>query len=178
MKEFIVSLLVVFSLVSCSSDPDNVIHKEFKEKSGWKYDSVLKKNVETYQTYYVIAPTWGQSVHLASERGDRLLKVSLYILIVIALVALVVGKYTNADWMPKVLDEKVFLYNGLLFVLLFVAEYLYFGDAYGIKWNNDKSVKKELYDASIKESGSTKPIWDSLRSNCLIVDGPYDCYEK
>jgi hypothetical protein len=39
-------------------------------------------------------------------------------------------------------------------------------------------VKKEVYDKAIKETGSTKPIWDSLRSECKIVFGPYECYGK
>jgi len=34
---------------------------------------------------------------------------------------------------------------------------------------------QDLLDAgkAIKEAGSTQPIWDSLETNHLIVDGPY-----
>lgn len=175
MKQFFLFLAIAVIVTSCSPEPDNKIHKESKEASGWRYDSLEKKNVQTFQTYYMISPTWGQSISLANERGDRALKVSLYLVLTILLIALVVGKYTNAEWFPKSIDDNTFLYYGLIFILLASAEYFYFGDAYGVRWNNDKWVKKELYDSSIKESGSTKPIWDSLRANCLIVDGPYDC---
>jgi hypothetical protein len=38
--------------------------------------------------------------------------------------------------------------------------------------------KQSHVDQLVKDSGSVKPIWDSLRKNCLIVGGPYDCYQK
>jgi hypothetical protein len=47
-----------------------------------------------------------------------------------------------------------------------------------IRWNNDKPFSKEHVNQVVKDSGSVKPIWDSLRKNCLIVGGPYNCYQK
>lgn len=177
MKNWILTIVFVSVMVSCGTAPDNVIHDQKTEAGNWVLLPGAHDPIQEKLTYYQIAPTWGQSVTWANERKDRVLTVCAAILLFIAFVALIIGKYTYASWFPEFLDTRVLLYNVLLFISLSGAAYFYFGDASGIKWNNEKWVKKELYDKCIKEIGSVQPIWDSLRNNCLIVNGPYDCYK-
>ena len=171
MKKFFVFLLIGF-LFACNTEPDNIIHNTKTETGGWVIDSASKKPVQESIVYYQISPTWGQAVAWADQRKDRILTVSLAILMFIFFIGLIVGKATYAKWFPQYLDEKVFVYNMLLFITLVASVYFYIGDASGVKWNNDKWVKKEVYDEAMK-SGSTRPIWDSLSVEHRIIDGPY-----
>ena len=177
MRKSLLSVLVILlTITSCNNAPDNAIHSEKKEQGNWVSKDGQKPEM-TYDTYYEISPTWGQSMDYAEKRADRSLKVILSIICGIIFVGLFVGKASNASWFPEKLDANVMLFNALLFISLVGAVYFWFGDASGVKWNNDKWVKKEVYDEAMK-TGSTKPIWDSLENNCLIVDGPYNCYTK
>ena len=177
MKKTIVFLALI-AMVSCTSKPDNVIHDQKTEAGNWVLLPGAHDPIQEKLTYYQIEPTWSQSLAWANQRDDRALTVSLGLLLFIAFVGLLVGNYTYAKWFPEIFEKKPMLYNALLFLTLAGSAYFYFGDASGIKWNNEKWVRKEAYDKAIKENGSTAPIWDSLRNNCLIVDGPYDCYKK
>jgi len=171
-------LFLLFALVfaSCSTEPDNIIHQQRTDPGKWVIDSTVSKPVQSKVEMYMISPTWGQSIDYASMRNDRLLKVIGALAFFVLFVALFIGRATEASWFPRFLYENVFIYSMTLFISLAFTVQLYFGDAIGIKWNNDKWITKTEYDNAMK-SGSTKPIWDSLRTNCLIVDGPYDCYK-
>jgi hypothetical protein len=177
MKKFIVFLLLVILATGCSRKPDNKIHNQKTEKGDWIKDSVTNKPVQENVVYYQISPTWGQSFEWASQRGDRALQVIVALILFILFVALIVGTVTGASWLPQYFENPVRLY-AVLFVLLSGAFYFYTGSAFGVKWNNDKWVTKQVYEKAIKEAGSTQPIWDSLQNNCLIIDGPYNCEKK
>jgi hypothetical protein len=87
----------------------------------------------------------------------------------------VYGKATEASWFPNVNPTS---FNLILFVLLAGSISSFKWQSSSIKWNNDKWVKKEVFDKAIQETGTTQPIWDSLRSECRIVFGPYECFNK
>lgn len=177
MKNWFLALVVIV-FASCNPSPDNIIQGQKTEPGNW----VIKpggKSPELEQiTYYQISPTWSQAVAWSDRRADRIIKVALFFVLFVLFVALLVGKFSYAKWFPQFLDKNVLIFNALLFVTLSSSMYFYFGDASGIKWNNDKWITKDLYDKNMSEKGDTKAIWDSLETNCLIVDGPYDCYKK
>jgi uncharacterized membrane protein YkgB len=122
----------------------------------------------------VLSPTWEQSFQYASERGDHLTWMIIGIILLLAFVTVLLGAATNASWFPKIGAMS----NVLLFVLLVGGLSSLLWQPSQIKWNNDKVLAKEHVDQVVKDSGSVKPIWDSLRKNCLIVGGPYECYEN
>lgn len=175
MKNYVLFFLSVVLFMSCKNSPDNIIHDQRSEKGDWVYDSVAKTNVQKDVTYYKIAPTWGQASAFANQRGDRAFTIILGIIFLTVFVGLFVGQATDASWLPKVF-ENVNIFMGALFLSIVFSVYFFFGDASSVKWNNDKWIQKEVYDEAMK-SGSTQPIWDSLQNNCLIVDGPYNCYK-
>lgn len=179
MKKVFLSLFLILALYlsSCSPAPDNVIHNQKSEKGGWVYDSRFNKPVQENIEYVQIAPTWSQAFDYAGKRTDRAVMIGLAFIFLALATALFYGKSSSASWLPRVLDEKVHLFNILLFVFLASSASLYMSQPSGVKWNNDKWVEKTVYDEAMK-TGSTKPIWDSLEVNCLIVDGPYGCYTK
>ena len=125
-------------------------------------------------TQVVLSPTWKQSLEFASERGDHLTWVIIGIILLLGFVTVLLGAGTNASWFPKIGAMS----NVLMFILLVGGLASFFWQPSQIKWNNDKVVEKSHVDQLVKDSGSVKPIWDSLRKNCLIVGGPYDCYQK
>jgi hypothetical protein len=88
------------------------------------------------------------------------------------------GKTFSASWFPEYLDDKILVFNTMLFIFLVGSVSLFMTHPIGIKWNNDKWIEKSVFDKTIETSGSTQPIWDSLQNNCLIIDGPYGCYTK
>lgn len=179
MKNLTVKLLVILSLslFSCDKAPDNKVYATQVEKGDWIVPSPGSEPVQAVDTLYQIAPTWGQSFSFASSRGDHALYVTVGVLFLFLFLAVLLAKVSNANWLPEVLHGGFF---GSIFLgaVLLVGVYLMTNHAIGIKNNNYKWVKKDLYYNAIKESGSTQPIWDSLQKNCLIVDGPYNCYEK
>lgn len=124
-------------------------------------------------TQVVLSPTWKQSLEFASERGDHITWVIIGIIFLLGFVAVLLGAGTNASWFPKIGATS----NVLLFVLLVGGLTSFFWQPSQIRWNNDKVLSKEHVEQVIKDSGSVKPIWDSLRKNCLIVGGPYDCFK-
>ena len=125
-------------------------------------------------TKITLSPTWKQSVEFASERGDHITWVIIGIILSLAFVVVLLGAGTNSKWFPKIGAFS----NVLLFLLLVGGLSSLLWQPSQIKWNNDKVLDKAHVDQIIKDSGSVKPIWDSLRKNCLIVGGPYDCYQK
>ena len=158
---------------SCSLEPNDTIQQTKTEPAGWVVDKLVSdKPIQKFEDYYQIAPTWGQANYYASKRPDHTTYV-VFGFIFLALFSLVFyGKATDAKWLPKSLDGALGG-NIALFILLVSSITFFTVRQSGIKWNNDKWVKKEVYDKAVKESGSTQPIWDSLEVNKLIVDGPY-----
>lgn len=124
-------------------------------------------------TQVVLSPTWKQSLEFASERGDHLTWVVIGTILLVAFIVVLLGAATNAKWFPKIGAAS----NVLLFVLLVGGLSSLLWQPSQIRWNNDKTLSKEHVDQVVKDSGSVKPIWDSLRKNCLIVGGPYDCFK-
>ncbi len=122
----------------------------------------------------VLSPTWEQAFQYASERGDHLTWVIIGSILLLAALATLIGAASNASWFPKIGAMS----NVLLFVLLVGGLTSLLWQPSQIKWNNDKVLSKEYVDQVVKDSGSVKPIWDSIRKNCLIVGGPYECYEN
>jgi hypothetical protein len=125
-------------------------------------------------TKVMLSPTWKQSFQFASERGDHLTWVIIGTILLAAAVLLVIGASTNAKWFPKIGAMS----NVVLFVLLVGGLSSLLWQPSQIKWNNDKVLEKTHVEQVVKDSGSVKPIWDSLRNHCLIIGGPYNCYQK
>lgn len=167
-------LLLIFALVmfSCSNKPDDIINDTKTEQGAWVIKPGATKPELSQDTYYQISPTWGQAFHYAKERKDHTLVTVFGIIFLVAFAVVFYGRSTDASWLPKFLDNSIGA-GFAMFVLIVSGFYFLIGDASSIKWNNDKWVKKEVYDQAIKEAGSTQPIWDSLETHNLIVDGPY-----
>ena len=124
-------------------------------------------------TKVVLSPTWKQAFQFASERGDSLTWTIIGCALLLAALATFIGAASDAKWFPKIGAMS----NVLLFVLLVGGLSSLLWQPSQIRWNNDKVLSKEHVDQVVKDSGSVKPIWDSLRNNCLIIGGPYDCFK-
>lgn len=174
MKQIAVILAIFLSFgmsTGCiNSVPDNKIHAVKGEKGNWVYDSATHKNIQQIDSFYLLQPTWSQAIDYASKRADNKYYVIAGVVFLIAFLVAGIGVYKSAAWLPNWGPFKSY---GVMFLLLAGSVTFISGNAYGIRWNNDKWVKKEVYDDAIKNFGSTKPIWDSLEVNHLIVDGPY-----
>jgi hypothetical protein len=172
MKKILFLLFLSLSLLSCSKKPNDIIHASKTEQAGWVVKEKGQKPEMSYDTYYQISPTWGQSIHYAYKTKDQAIAVFISFILFIAFCALFVAKTSDAKWIPKVFENTT-LFSAVLFILLVGSVYAWYNKPGNIRFNNDKWVKKEVYDKAIKEAGSTQPIWDSLETNHLIVDGPY-----
>lgn len=159
-------LVTVMTLFSCSTVPDNVI-----------YGTNVDATVRPADTSYMIKPTLGQSFHLAKARADRGQAVALSIAFFLLFGALLYGKFTSADWLPRSFQERELLFGVALFATLGTSMLLFLSMPLQISGNNDKWVKKAVYDKAMTEAQSTQPIWDSLSNNCLIINGNYSCYK-
>jgi len=171
----VLSLFVGLGLSSCSDAPNDKVQAKKTELAEFKYDSTVKKQVQVSEEFVQISPTWGQSIDFAKQTKGFWSYLFLGILCLGLAVALTVLKSKNSRLLPENIDK---LAIPLIFVLLAGCLLFIYSKPGEIKWNNDKWVKKQNFDLIIKDSGSTKPIWDSLRNNCLIVGGPSDCYKK
>jgi hypothetical protein len=169
------SLVVGLGLSSCDSTPNDKVQATKTELDGFKYDSTAKKQVQVSEEYVLISPTWGQSINYAKQTDEFWINLILGILALALAATLFVLKSKNSKLLPQSLDKIAI---PLLFVLLAASLLCIYVKPGEIRWNNDKWVKKQNFDLVIKDSGSTKPIWDSLQNNCLIVGGSSDCYTK
>lgn len=180
MQKILLFIAIIITLISCkgNSAPSNEILAQQSEKTEWVWDSVQNKPVQAEQHYYLIAPTLKQGFYYANKRADRALQIIgsaiLFILFLLVFAARILDP--TASKTPKFLLNS-YIFHGIAFLLISFSLYFYLGSPLGVRWNNDKWVKKEVYEKAM-QTGSTKPIWDSLESNCLIVEGPYDCYKK
>lgn len=174
MKQLVLIITFILGTVfmsSCSNQPDNTIHSIKSEAAGWVVDkSVSEKPIQKFEDYYQISPTWGQAQYYASKRPDHLLFTVVGLILLVAFGALFYGKTTDAFWLPKAVDKFSL---PLMFILLIGSLTFLTTHQSEVKWQNDKWVKKEVYDKAIKETGSTQPIWDSLEANNLIIGGPW-----
>jgi len=173
----ILCAFAAFTISSCgrSEKPNDTIYGTRVEHVGFKPNATNTGTVEVVDTMVQISPTWGQANSFAAKRGDHTTWNIIALVLFLAFAAVIYGKASEASWFPNINGAAT---NALLFVLLAGAISSWKWQAADIRWNNDKWVKKEVYDKAIKETGSTKPIWDSLRKECRIVSGPYDCYKK
>jgi hypothetical protein len=176
MRQLLAIITIILGMTflpSCSNKPDDVIHNIKSEFAGWVVDkTVSDKPIQKFEDYYQISPTWEQANYYASKRPDHGLYLTLGFVLLLGFSVVFYGRTTNASWLPKSLDNPLGG-NIVLFILLVSSISFLTAHQSGVKWNNDKWVKKEVYDKAVKETGSTQPIWDSLEVNKLIVDGPY-----
>jgi hypothetical protein len=141
-------LLVLFSIVffsSCAITSDNIIHNQKSEKGGWVFDSNVSKPVQQEIEYVQIAPTWGQAFYFAGKRSDRALKLTASIIFLAAFTVLFIGKAKETSWFPKSL-QNMFLFNGLMFILIVSAVIFFIGGPSGVKFNNYKWIEKLDYE--------------------------------
>ena len=169
-------LISATMLVSCGPNkPDNKVYGTRTEQNGFKPGpTVNDKPVAVVDTLVQISPTWGQANQYASERADFTIWQIIGFVLLAAFVVVIYGKATEASWFPNISPTALSL---TLFVLLSASISSLKWQSSSIRWNNDKWVKKEVFDKAIQEKGSTQPIWDSLRNECRIVFGPYECYQ-
>lgn len=175
--KFLSIFLLLGLLLGCGPNkPDNIAHNVRITENGFKPGLTPKDPVvRVFDTTVLIKPTWGQANQFASERGDFLIWQIIGVILLGGAIVLIYGRVKDASWLPKI-NEMAF--GALLFVLLAGSITAFKWQSSSIMWNNNKWVPKQQFDKAIKDSGSTKPIWDSLRKDCKIVFGPYECYEK
>lgn len=169
------SLVIGLGLMSCSDTPNDKVEAKKTELAEFKYDSTVKKQVQVSEEFVQISPTWGQSINFAKKTNEFWINLFFGVLSLVLAIALAILKSRNSKFLSETVDKIAI---PLIFVLLAASLLCVYSKPGEIKWNNDKWVKKQNFDLVIKDSGSTKPIWDSLRNNCLIVGGPSDCYKK
>lgn len=158
MKKLFSILLAVFLITAfagCSSEPSNKpVSKEFVDTK----DGLTK---------VYIAPTWGQSFEYANQAGQKPWTAVGFIFLLAVPVLFYLGKNNKLTFLG--LKQGV-AFNIILFVLLAAGISAIYSKPGSIKWNNDKPVEKAYF-----ERVGAKYIWDSLKNNCLIENGPHDC---
>ena len=173
MKQIAV-IFAIFLSIGMSSGcitgvPDNQIHATKGEKGAW-VTTPDSSNVQQIDSFYLLQPTWSQAIDFANKRADNKYYVIAGVILLLIFLIAGIGIFRSAAWLPN--------WNGIkggivMFILLAGGITFISANAYSIRWNNDKWISKEVYEQAIKDSGSTKPIWDSLEVHHLIVDGPY-----
>ncbi len=183
MKKSISLLILVLSYFVANSQyiipkpaPDNIIHGTKTEVGGWVFHVNKGKPVQQIDTFYMIQPTWKQAYYYANQRKDIKIYNTVGIAVTVGLALFskeILDLPNKPDALAGTLQSSALLGGGTVIVLQSL-----FGNAYGIKWNNNKWVNKKEYDRVMKQYGSTQPIWDSLETNFRIVDGPYPVIKK
>lgn len=156
--------------------PDNLIHGQRTEFVGWVFDPSQGKPVQQIDTFYMLQPTWKQAYYYANQRKDTKIYNSIGVAVTVGLVLFskeIFDLPNKPDVQAGTAQSYAILGGGTAIVLQSL-----FGNAYGIKWNNNKWVNKREYDRVMKQYGSTQSIWDSLEVNYRIVDGPYPVAKK
>ena len=168
MKKTAILLSMIFwlGLSSCDETPNDKIEATKTEFVGWKYDSTVNKPVQAFEEYVQIYPTWSQSINYASKSKGFWLGTLGGLFFLLVAITVFVLKATDSKYLPQSVDRFA-LY--IIFVFLVAASFFLYSKPGDVRWNNSKWVNKQHYDKVIKEAGSTKPIWDSLENNCLIV---------
>lgn len=153
-------------MAGCDSEPDNKIHGTEYKNVGFKV-SVNSDSDPTMivDTIVYIQPTLCQGFYFASKSPGYLTAalagVLLFALFVILLLLMLNRSVENSRF-----------YGVLLALLLGLSLTCFLLKPFHIRDENKKGVSKAVYDKAMKESGSTKPIWDSLMNNHLIIGGP------
>jgi hypothetical protein len=171
MKKVIMLWMFFILVLSCSKAPDNIIHKQETVKGDW----VLKNGTRVQEDVvnYSIAPTFGQSLDIATRRKDHKSKIGLSICLGTIFVFLMIGLFLHLNYIPKWYEENAILQGAVNLLLVGFCIHFAISDAVGIKNNNDKWVTKTKYDSVLKADGNIKAIWDEFEKNHQIVDGPY-----
>lgn len=159
-------ILVAMFISACSKKPSDIIHSSKQEQAGWVVEKPGQDPVMKYEEYYQISPTWGQSISYASKSSSFAVTVVLGLLCFIGAITLFVLKAKDSNLISEKTDKFIL---HIAFGLLVIGIYVLYSKPGEIRFNNDKWVKKEVYDKAVKEAGSTQPIWDSLEVNNLIV---------
>lgn len=169
MKSILILLLASITLFSCSTKPDNTIHKETTKPAGWALNEAGTANEQVFETYYTIEPTWGQAVSYAFDGGY-----GLWIFIGILLLAAAAWVfYTQAtdrpifgNWDPRK-KKYIWLVPFALSLACFLTSPIV------VNLNNAKPVPKSQYDFYMQRDGNIQGIWDSLESGQHIVGGKH-----
>lgn len=156
MKNLILFIILTVSVLGCAVKPDNIVYK--------RTDSTV-----------VISPTWGQSFDYASQRDDHDVWIIITAVLFVALTLVFYGSVADEKWFPKMKESGLAV---LLFVLLGAMISSFMWQPAQIKWNNDKEISKNVYDSVMKHYQTTAPIWEEFKNKCLIIGGPYNCYNK
>lgn len=175
MKKLILFAFVAVLLTACGTNkPDNKVYGTDSQQVGWEPQGPGKEPAPVILETVGLKPTWGQANHMASLRGDHTIWNIIGVILLALLVAGIYGAATDAKWFPK-LDPKAL--GAILFVIGALCITSFKWQAASIMWNNYKFVPKQQYEKAMKETGSTKQIWDSLTNGCHITWGPYNCYK-
>jgi hypothetical protein len=174
-RVFFIVLAACMCLAACGPNkPDNKIGRMEITPGLWKPAADHKSTVQAMDTTVQISPTWGQAGHYAHARPDQTIYDIIGIVLLLVFAVTLYGRIAEAKWFPDVSERGLFAF---WFVVLALAATAFLGVKSSVKWNNYKMVPKAQYDKAMKETGSTKPIWDSLEQNCKITWGPYNCYK-
>lgn len=120
------------------------------------------------QQTVTISPSWSQAFEFANMAGQVKWTVFGISLCAAAVILYILGTKNSFFGLKSGVAINI------LFALLIVAGIAsVFSKPASIRWNNDKVVNKAYLDHV-----GQKHIWDSLKNNCLIVDGPHNCYSK
>lgn len=145
IMKWLTVVLCIF-LFSCSNKPDNTYYPD-------------KYNPE----YGIIKMTPSQGYYYAIKDGHALVMIIAIIIVIAAVLLMIAAR-------RYYLGENPGRYmNYVMFVLLGSALLMFTYKPGDIWLNNDKPVKKTLYDYHMKKEGSTVAIWDSLYNVNRII---------
>ena len=164
---FLLLLLVtVLFTISCSKEPSNEIIKTKTEKGDWVYNPSLNKPVQVEQTYYLLQPTWGQAFSISFKYGKYLVSFVLGVIFIFLMVMVVYSQYANPSWAPKLFEKW---WVTISFVLLAIGASCIYSRPSIVRFENDKWVKKEVYDSVMQADNNTKAIWDQYEKSGTII---------
>ncbi len=171
--------LLIGSLLfsSCSSTPNDARTTYVKGEKTWKSVPTGKVNqfgnpelqvIEYQPEYAEISPTWGQAFYYAFKAGYIVWFILSFILLGFAVFLII------RESMDKPLLARTHK-NGAIFnivgavILAILAGLSFYGQPSHVKWSNKKLLDQSYYEQVVREHGSSKPIWDSLYVNHLIL---------
>lgn len=177
MKQILFIVLTASLFCACRSNlkPDNVIHQTDIVQNGYRPQGPGKQPLAVMDTTVYMKPTWGQAINFARARGDHGVMGWLAGLCLVVFAGGFYGRASDAKWFPNINDIAL-----AILLLVFLAGFIGagWGQAMRIKWDNKIGISKQRYDQAMRESGSTRPIWDSLKAGCHIIGGPYNRFDE
>lgn len=179
------TFLAVF-MFSCSAVPnDKPVLVYTATDSSWVsvYDSIpVYLNGVAHTTYAVIAkthptiqraqiePTWGQSFYYAFKYGYTPIFIVGLLLFFIGVLAATLDQFGKLESLLKLkTDINSYVKVALFLVFMAAGAITIYSKPGNIRWNNKKDVTVTYLDQTIKEAGSSQPIWDSLEVHNLII---------